>query len=75
MEAIKARQNNNEEAVEMILEANRQRRLLRREQHLRSKQQQLLKEQQLLKLKDGKLIPSCLFIMSLGDVDLFGYCR
>ena len=50
MEAIKARQNNNEEAVAMILEANRQRRLLQREQYLRS---QATAQQQLLKLKEG----------------------
>ena len=43
VEAIKARQNHNEQAVAMILEANRQRRILRREQQLRSQQQQLLK--------------------------------
>ncbi len=49
MEAIKARQNNNEEAVALILEANRQRRILRREQNLRTQQLQLLK------LKEGKL--------------------
>lgn len=48
VEAIKARQNQNEQAVAMILEANRQRRILRREQQLR------LQQQQLLKLKDGK---------------------
>lgn len=48
VEAIKARQNQNEQAVAMILEANRQRRILRREEQLRSQQQQLLK------LKDGK---------------------
>lgn len=49
VEAIKARQNNNEEAVALILEANHQRRILRREQNLRTQQQQLLK------LKNGKL--------------------
>ena len=47
MEAIKARLNHNEEAVGMILEANRQRRILRREQLLRAQQHQLMK------LKDG----------------------
>jgi hypothetical protein len=49
VEAIKARQNNNEEAVALILEANRPRRILRREQNLRTQQLQLLK------LKEGKL--------------------
>ncbi|KAK4012493.1 hypothetical protein OUZ56_024732 [Daphnia magna] len=43
VEAIKARQNHNEQAVTMILEANRQRRILKREQQLRHQQQQLLK--------------------------------
>ncbi|XP_032795163.2 uncharacterized protein LOC116931668 isoform X2 [Daphnia magna] len=43
VEAIKARQNHNEQAVAMILEANRQRRILKREQQLRHQQQQLLK--------------------------------
>ena len=47
VEAIKARLNHNEEAVGMILEANRQRRILRREQLLRAQQHQLMK------LKDG----------------------
>jgi hypothetical protein len=53
VEAIKARQNNNEEAVAMILEANRQRRLLQREQYLRS---QATAQQQLLKIKEGKFV-------------------
>jgi hypothetical protein len=47
VEAIKARLNRNEEAVGLILEANRQRRILRREQLLRAQQHQLMK------LKDG----------------------
>ena len=47
MEAIKARQNHNEEAVTMILEANKQRRLMRRQQ------QQSLQMQQLSKLDAG----------------------
>lgn len=55
VEAIKARQNHNEQAVTMILEANRQRRILRREQQLRHQQQQLLK------LKDGIITNSHAF--------------
>ncbi|KAI9553351.1 hypothetical protein GHT06_021249 [Daphnia sinensis] len=43
VEAIKARQNHNEQAVAMILEANRQRKILKREQQLRHQQLQLLK--------------------------------
>ena len=41
VEAIKARQNNNEQQVEMILEANRQRRLERRQYQQQQQQQQL----------------------------------
>ena len=41
VEAIRARQNGNEMAVSVILEANRQRRIVRRQQH--AEDQQLLK--------------------------------
>jgi len=52
VEAIKARQNQNEQAVAAILEANRQRRNMRR-------QQQLEHQQMLLKITNGKIKILC----------------